>query len=1811
MLWPGEPPFLFFWLVVVAFSLVLAWWAWSRRPAPGVKSFTAIVLSLVAWNTAQVLHFASASPAAQEFWHKAEFLGMVTVPTAWLVFALRFTQHDERFRWREIALLAIEPALTVFLVWTNGAHGLVWRGAAGAPAVSPGLWFWVHTAYSHLLLFVGVFWFLQSLARGSHLYRTQGMALLLGVLLAWIGGNAHHLFPTVGPAPMTVALFLFNVGTAWGLLHYRLFELIPVARATVVEQLGDAVLLFDAQRRLVDCNQAAQRLLGKPASALLGKTSPELFPDYQQLITAYRDAGELRQELTVDTAEGQRYYDLHIMPQRDRYGEIAGHLVILYDMTERRRAEEALRKAEQEKTLILDHMSELLAYQDTEHRVLWANKAAADSVGLRAEELVGRRCYEIWHQRNTPCPGCPVARARDSGKPEESEMATPDGRRWLIRGYPVRDAQGKVVGIVEVTQDITARKRAEEALQQSEERYRSLFLRVPVGIYRTTPDGQILEANPALVHMFGYPDLRSLLAVNAQELFVNAEDRQRELALLERDGFVYGFEMQQRRYDGRVIWVRDQVTAVRDATGKVLYYDGSLEDITARKQAEEALQQRIAELTALQETVLAIAAPHELTKLLQTIVERAVGLLHAAGGGLYLCDPERQEARCVVSYKTVRDYTGVVLKYGEGAAGTVAQTGKPLIIDDYRTWAHRGAVFEQDQPFTAVCSVPLIWQGEVIGVLHALEDTKLRRFTLQDVELLTLFANHAAIAIANARLYEAMQRELEERKRAEEQLQRRSQELASLYEMALEATAQLDLQQLLPTLVERANSLLHGLGTGIYLYRPQSDDLEYVAACGAAAPFVGHVLQRGEGMAGKVLDSGMPLTVADYHRWPGRALLFEEHEAGAVLAVPVKWGEQVLGVLDILRERGSMYSEDDVRLLSLFANQAAIAIRNAQIIADETAQRRHAEALAQASAALTSTLELEPLLENVLSAAIQAIPAAEKGSILLVDEPSGELRMRALVGYTDPRIRQTRFVREEGYSSQALREGKPLLIADARTGDICYNGEIEEMRAIQSAIVAPLRYRERIIGVISLDNASRKAAFSAEDLALLDAFANQAAVAIANAQLYEAVQQELAERKRAEEELRQRSEQLATLYDLSLEIASQLELEQLLPTITQQAMQLLRATSADLSLYRPEHDDLQTAVAYGVPDSFVGTVLKRGEGLSGKILQSGEALAVEDYSSWHGRAAVYEGYHFGAMVGVPIRWGEQFLGTIDVARQGGPPFTEEEKRLLSLFANQAAVAIANARLYDAVRRELAERRQVEAALRQSEARYRALFESSREGIIITDAESRIVAANPAAAQILGFSSPEELVGTSGWDLYPDPLQRRAWFRALRQKGYVEAMELRAKRKDGTEVALLVGGVLRCDAEGNIQGTEMMFMDISALKRAEEERQKLEEQLRQAQKMEALGLLAGGIAHEFNNLLTIIQGNAELALLSLTPDQANYQELLTIFKTSERAAALTRQILALSRRQILQRKELDLNMLVSNLSAMLRRLIGESIELRTALASHLPPVLADGSAVEQVIMNLALNARDAMPQGGVLTIQTAPVTLDEAFCRTHPETKPGDYVCLTVADTGIGMDETVRSRLFEPFFTTKEPGKGTGLGLSVVYGIVKQHEGAIDVETAPGKGSKFFIYLPVYQAQEPQVKKEEVMATGLPRGTETVLVAEDEEPVREFVREVLTKLGYTVLTANDGAEALDLFTADPERIDLVILDAVMPRLTGQETYEAMAAVRPDLPVLFVTGYAAHMVYMPPSQLAALPILQKPFTMADLARKVREALEEGRT
>ena len=391
------------------------------------------------------------------------------------------------------------------------------------------------------------------------------------------------------------------------------------------------------------------------------------------------------------------------------------------------------------------------------------------------------------------------------------------------------------------------------------------------------------------------------------------------------------------------------------------------------------------------------------------------------------------------------------------------------------------------------------------------------------------------------------------------------------------------------------------------------------------------------------------------------------------------------------------------------------------------------------------------------------------------------------------------------------------------------------------------------------------------------------------------------------------------------------------------------------------------------------------------------------------------------------------------------------------------------------------------------------------------------------------------------------------------------------------------------------------------KRAEKEKTALEEQFRQSQKMEAIGQLAGGIAHDFNNLLTIISGYSEFSLSELKGDGDLRENLEEIKKAARRASDLTRQLLAFSRRQILEVKVLDLNIILRDLDKMLRRVIREDIELVTLLAGDLGRVKTDQGQIEQVIMNLAVNARDAMPSGGKLTIETTNVELDEEYPRSHIAVTPGRYIMVSVSDTGVGMTSEVKERVFEPFFTTKEKGKGTGLGLSTVYGIVKQSRGNIWVYSEPGHGTTFKIYLP--QVDEPlEELKEKMKRKELPCGSETILVVEDDEDVRKLTVRILKGGGYRVLKASGGNEALLICEQEKEPIHLILVDVVMPGMSGRTLAERLALIHPEMKVLYMSGYTDNAIVHHGVLEEGIEFIQKPFTTDGLAKKVREVLDK---
>lgn len=510
--------------------------------------------------------------------------------------------------------------------------------------------------------------------------------------------------------------------------------------------------------------------------------------------------------------------------------------------------------------------------------------------------------------------------------------------------------------------------------------------------------------------------------------------------------------------------------------------------------------------------------------------------------------------------------------------------------------------------------------------------------------------------------------------------------------------------------------------------------------------------------------------------------------------------------------------------------------------------------------------------------------------------------------------------------------------------------------------------------------------------------------------------------------------------------------------------------------------------------------------------------------------------------------------------------------------------------------DVTEQMRAQTALHLSEMSYRSMVERAPYGIYRSDPRGRLLSVNPAMVQMLGYDTAEQLMEVNlGSDIYQAAGEHEALIRQnLDQLDYSETSW---RKKDGTLITVSLRGRAVRDSGGDILYFDCIVEEVT-------ERRKLEAQLRQAQKMEAVGRLVGGIAHDFNNLLLVIRGQLELLSEHIEDDHPGKAGVRKARQAADRASSLTRQLLAFGRMQVLQPRVINLNAIVREMSKLLLPLLGRNIDLTLKLHSELAAVKADPGQMEQVILNLAVNARDAMPGGGSLTIETANVTLDEAYARAHTPLTAGQYVMLAVYDIGMGMDKETQARIFEPFFTTKEQGKGTGLGLATVYGIVKQSRGFIWVTSEPDQGAAFQIYLPRVDEAVEEIKRPGQEPA--PTGRETVLVAEDDDGVRDVACQFLRKCGYRVLEARNGIEAVAIAGSYPERIDVLVTDMVMPGLNGQEAAARIAGLRSGIKVICMSGYSEHSE-IPLVEGLSVMRLQKPFTREAMAQAVRDAID----
>jgi two-component system, cell cycle sensor histidine kinase and response regulator CckA len=1318
-----------------------------------------------------------------------------------------------------------------------------------------------------------------------------------------------------------------------------------------------------------------------------------------------------------------------------------------------------------------------------------------------------------------------------------------------------------VPAIRSALEESTRRRIAREA----ETRYRSLFEGVPVGLYRATLSGQVLDANPALLQLLGFPSRESLMAVNMREIYVDPKMRRQFLERLEREGEVHDMELQWKRYGGQIITVRKGARPVRDPSGRLLHYEGVVEDITERKRARRELQ--------------------ESNQFRQEII-------HGAGEGIVVYD---RDLRYIVWNRYMEQMTGLL---AERVLGRRPLDVFPFLrdngIDRLLERALGGdTASSEDVPYAIPETGNAGWAiatygphrdsaGQIVGVIGIVHDVTERRRAEQALreseERFRLMADAAPVMIwtddAGGMTNYFNKPWLDFTGRTLEQ------------EVGLGSRDSIHPEDL-PRFVEVYTAAQAGRKAFQTEYRLRRHDGEYrwvletamprFAAAGEFEGFIGSVIDISERRQAeeavreseerfRFMADAAPVMIwlddesgkCTYFSKPwldftGRRLE-DELGLGWFEGVhpddqePIRAGEaaarKALEPFHIeyrLRRKDGEYrwifdtAHPRFTPSGVFAGYIGSSI-------DITDRRRAGEALAESEARYRTQVEHAPEAIVVFDVDTGRFVEANENALRLYGLSREELFATGPAALSPPTQPDGRSSAESAAENigEALNGGTPVF---------------EWTHVDAAGRVFPCEVR-----LVRLPSAATR-------------------------RLVRGSVTDISERKHAEKVR-------AALYEIAATASAAEELDEFYAAIHGIVGELMYARNIYVALHNPDAGTL--SFPYCVDEQDPPPVTRPlQKGLTEYVLHTGEPLLMpdEDFPAMIATGKVESvGSPSIDWLGVPLKTRGRTFGVL-VVQSYDPRFRygRTEKDVLTFVSQQIAVAI--------------ERKGAQEAVRESEERYRLLFERNMAGVYRVSLNGRIVECNDALAHIYGYSSREELVGRDVAELHPDEAMRQEFRESLFQFRTLANLELRGQRKDGSPVWTLENAALIADERAGDVFIEGTVTDITG-------RKLLEEQLRQSQKMEAIGQLAGGIAHDFNNLLTTVLGYSNMALNRLSPHEPIREEIEEIQKAGERAANLTRQLLAFSRKQLFEPKVLDVNARIVDSTRMLARLIGERVRLVTQLDPSIGSVRADPGQIEQVLVNLVVNARDAMPDGGTLTIRTRNADVDLGSARRHFGAPPGAYVVLSVADTGVGIDPDTQKRIFEPFFTTKEKPHGTGLGLATVYGIVRQSGGQVYVSSEPGHGASFLIYLPrVDEAVSPEPALDAPL--GPAHGSETILLVEDEDPVRELTRRCLEQRGYAVLQAASAEEAMDLVSDHAGRLDLLLTDVVMPGASGPDLARRLTTQRPDLQVLFVSGYPDDSPGSAGLLEPGAAFLQKPFTADTLARKVRDVLDSRAT
>jgi PAS domain S-box-containing protein len=1600
-------------------------------------------------------------------------------------------------------------------------------------------------------------------------------------------------------------------------------------------------------------------IYGNPAATTItGYCLPELLvmkfydlvhPEFRKFIV---ERAAARQRGEVETSR----YELRILPKdgNERWVDLTATLInfdgqpsvlgIAFDITERKQAEQ-LQQALYRIAETASSAEDLPAFYASIHQILGELMYARNCYIAVYEPASNQLSFPYFVDEFDPVPGPrPLGKGLTdyiirSGKPllvtpetfkhlharGEIELVGTFSQDWI--GVPLKSRdrtygalvlqsyeQHQRFGLREqevltfVSQQVARaieHKRNQEALRESEEWHRLAFERNLAGVYRSTIDGRLLDCNLAFARIFGFESREAMLAQPVAGIFFDPAERTRLIDRLLKVGSLTAFEICLKRKDGSPVWVLENMNLVKSPDERSTQLEGTMVDITERKNAEERLK----------------LSEHRYREL----IENANDIIYTQG----------LDGRFLTINKAATRVTGYSAE--EAAGMEIAK----IVAPEYHAIA-----FERIARKAAGENIDTPYEIDVIA-----KDG--RRVSLE-VSTRLAFEGGRPVAI------QGIGRDITARKQAEQALKESESRIREV------AGALSQSEQRFRSLVQSSSDIIVVLdANAVIQYASPSTErqmgalpemllgrsaFDYIHPDDHTAAMAG--FQRGinDPVGGPMLELRLRHADGSYRTFECVSNRQYEGEALGGLIVNARnitertQSERLRSALYRIAETASSPGDLNAfyakihNILSelMYARNCYIALYDATnemvsfpYFVDEQdppppprqGRRALTEYVLRTGQPLLATPEM---LEHLVAAGEVDRVGAPSLDWMGVPLKSGDTTFGVLAlqtyeaniryGEKEKEIltfvsRQVASAIESRRIQEAVRESEAKFRAvaeSAATGIYIHNSDRflyvnhaselisgyskeEFMRMHPFDLVHPdFRdlLKERAAARLRGDDVPQ--AYEFKMLAKngeerwLDFSAGTVVFGGERAILATAV--DITERKRAEA-------LQAALYRIADKTSTVGDLTELYGEIHKIVGELIYAGNFYIALHDAASNTITFPYAVDEIDDFPApdAHVPAGKGLTEYVIRTGQPILAtpEVFSDLLRRGEVEAvGVDSVDWMGVPLKKGALTFGVLVLQSYSEKVrFTEKDKDILNFVSQHVASAI--------------EHKRNQEALRLSEARYRSQVQSAVYGIYRSSVEDRFLDVNPALVQMLGYDSAEELLSVSlAREVYDDPEDRGRLIRQYRSTNKVESEQVRWKKKDGTPITVRLSGRAITGPTGEAEAFEMIAEDVT-------ERHALEEQLRQSQKMEAVGRLAGGVAHDFNNLLTVIKGYSELMLDELESADPMRAEVEEIQRAADRAAALTRQLLAFSRQQVLAPKVIDLNTVVGNMDKLLKRLLGEDVDLFTVLDSRIGTVRADPGQVEQVIMNLAVNARDAMPKGGKLTVETMNVTLDEGYAREHATVKPGNYVMIAVSDNGIGMDAVTRSHVFEPFFTTKELGKGTGLGLSTVYGIVKQSGGYIWVYSEVGLGTTFKVYLPRVDAAAEVIKP--AAAADPHRGHETVLLVEDEDGVRALIRQVLHRNGYTVLQASHGGEALLLCERHEGKIDLLLTDVVLTQMSGTELAQRLLKIRPDMRVLYMSGYTDEAIVQHGVLSPGTSFVQKPFTNEFLARKVREVLD----